>query len=154
MKNPVRLVAAIVALAVILAIAVFIHLRRPAHGLSFFNGSTKEPRLELPNLFVAARPTRHPAWEDPVAILLSVGGLVLAGAILTVGRERDARLSAPTPESAEPNRRRDGLGAVRYLWRAERESRRGAAFGWASVLTPRPQRWQKSGKSSGRQSAG
>ena len=88
MTKPVRLVAAFVVLAVVLAVAVFIHLRRvPAHDLSFFNGSTSQPKVELPNLFVAARPTRHPAWEDPVAILLSVGGLVLAAAIITVGRE-------------------------------------------------------------------
>jgi hypothetical protein len=87
----VRLAAAIGVIAVTLSAALYVHLRRvaPDDHMTFFNARTAhaEPSLELRNLFVGI-PTKkvQPSWEDPVAILLSAGGVVAAAGILTVRR--------------------------------------------------------------------
>jgi hypothetical protein len=85
----VRLAAAIAVIAVTLSAALYVHLRRvtPDDHLTFFNARTAQPSLELRDL---SNPVplakKHPSWEDPVAILLSVGGIATAAGILTVRR--------------------------------------------------------------------
>jgi hypothetical protein len=86
----VKVAAAIVVIAVTLSAALYVHLRRiaPNDHMTFFNARTApEPKIELRNLGVGI-PTKkvHPSWEDPVAILLSAGGIVTATGILTVRR--------------------------------------------------------------------
>jgi hypothetical protein len=85
----VRLAVAIAAIAVTLSAALYVHLRRvtPDDHLTFLQGRTAQPSLELRDL---SNPVplakKHPSWEDPVAILLSVGGIATAAGILTVRR--------------------------------------------------------------------
>jgi hypothetical protein len=85
----VRLAVAIAAIAVTLSAALYVHLRRvtPDDHLTFLQGRTAQPSLELRDLSnPAPLAKKHPSWEDPVAILLSVGGIATAAGILTVRR--------------------------------------------------------------------
>jgi hypothetical protein len=81
-----RLAAALVVIAITWSGAVYIHQRTvrvgsPA-GVTFFQ--SKGPVATLPNLAIPVY--RHPSWEDPVAVLIALGGLAIAGGIVTYGR--------------------------------------------------------------------
>ena len=70
-----RLAVAIVVVAVALSAAVYLHERtvlRPVCGV----GATD------PHCYV------RPSWEDPIAVLIGLGGLALAAGILTARRGR------------------------------------------------------------------
>ena len=47
-------------------------------------------------------PSLHPSWEDPVAVLLAVGGVAVAVAIVATGQRRTD--SARVVNAAEPSR--------------------------------------------------
>jgi hypothetical protein len=77
-----RLATALAVVAVACAAAVYLHQRTvrvgsPA-GVIF---TSKEPVATLPNIAIPAY--RHPSWEDPVAVLIALGGLAIAGGIVT-----------------------------------------------------------------------
>lgn len=75
-----RLAAAIGVVAVALAAAVYVHQRH----LVVANPSQSTGSAYFGTPSAAARV--HPSWEDPVAVLLALGGVAAAAAILTVGR--------------------------------------------------------------------
>jgi hypothetical protein len=81
-----RWATALAVVAVACAAAVYVHQRTvrvgsPA-GVIFFK--SKEPVATLPNIEIPAY--RHPSWEDPVAVLIALGGLATAGGVVTYGR--------------------------------------------------------------------
>jgi hypothetical protein len=91
-----RVAAVIGVIAVTLSAALYVHLRRvvPNDHMTFFNARTTppQPSLQLRNLSVGIpRKKVHPSWEDPVAILLSAGGVVAGAGILTVRRRPAAK---------------------------------------------------------------
>jgi hypothetical protein len=81
----VRLVAAIGVIAVGLAAAVYVHERRTANpkytaAVAYCN---KQPNgctsIDVPQRV-------RPSWDDPAAVLLSIGGIAVAAGILTARR--------------------------------------------------------------------
>jgi hypothetical protein len=85
---------AILVAAITSATAVYIHQRRVPYGTTHLqvltnnDSRTNGPEATLPDLFEGAV-THRPSWEDPVAVLLSVGGFVVGFGIIGAG---DARL--------------------------------------------------------------
>lgn len=80
-----KLVAALIVIVATLSTAVYVHQRRvPVYTHLKYFSATPDPTVGLPNLAIPV--TRRPAWEDPVAVLLTVGGIAVASGILTVRR--------------------------------------------------------------------
>ena len=68
-----RLAVAIAVVAVTWSAAVFVHQRKPT--IPGCNGVT-----------AGYCAPKHPAWEDPMAVLIALGGVAIAAGILTIGR--------------------------------------------------------------------
>jgi hypothetical protein len=79
-------VAAVAVIAVSFSAATYIHLRRVDKHLTYFSDPTAPPKVGLPSLFKGGPPKKHPSWEDPVAVLLALGGLSVAARIVAAGR--------------------------------------------------------------------
>jgi len=77
----VRLALALVVVAVAWAAAVWVHQRRVDVPIAPPWGAA------CPDGGCSVRST-HPSWEDPVAVLLAVGGVAVAVAIVATGRRR------------------------------------------------------------------
>jgi hypothetical protein len=101
----VRLAAAIGVIAVTLAAAVYVHQRREAIivtqqvpvplpakctagyqspadvGACLFLGTVPKTKTERVSVG-----TRHPSWEDPLSVLLSIGGIAVAAGVITYRR--------------------------------------------------------------------
>lgn len=73
-----RYALAIAVIAATWSAAVFVHQR---HSYTTFCGSKD---IFTPCTYTTVR--NHPSWEDPVAVLLAVGGVAVAVAIIATGR--------------------------------------------------------------------
>jgi hypothetical protein len=80
-----RLTLALAVIVVAFAAAIFIHQRHTTR--------TTHPR-DFSKLNLFAHPARqHPSWEDPVAVVVAVGGVAVAAGI--VATERSTRTKVP-----------------------------------------------------------
>jgi hypothetical protein len=93
----VRLAVAIGVIAVTFSAAVYLHQRRlELTGLGCFASTGAAPGWHSPAACKAAGLTwrrypiayrsRKPSWEDPVAVLVAIGGIAVAVGILATGR--------------------------------------------------------------------
>lgn len=76
-----RLAAAIGVIAVTLAAAVYVHQQH-----SSLTGQSCSSSYFGPPKCVSYQ-TSHPSWEDPVAVLLVIGGIAAAAGFLTARRK-------------------------------------------------------------------
>jgi hypothetical protein len=84
-----RYAIAIGIVAVTLAAAVYVHER---HVTTASRGTTDNPFAPAPSgsaYFGDAVNVRrvHPSWEDPVAVLLILGGLAVSVGVVATGRQ-------------------------------------------------------------------
>jgi hypothetical protein len=71
-----------------LSAALYVHQRRVSTTAEFFQDANAQPTVGLPNLYLSgSSPTKHPAWEDPVAVVLVVAGFGSAAGIVKVRRQ-------------------------------------------------------------------
>ena len=71
-----RLAVALGVVAVAFSAAVYVHQRRPmTPGTDYTPGGPYLPTTVLPH-------RSHPAWEDPIAVLLAIGGIAVAVGIV------------------------------------------------------------------------
>ena len=92
-----RIAVAIAVIAVTFSAAVYVHQRRlELYGLGCFAATGAAPGWHSPAACSAAGFTwrryplayrsHKPSWEDPVAVLVAIGGVAVAVGILTVRR--------------------------------------------------------------------
>jgi hypothetical protein len=72
-----RLVGALAALALAFGLAWYVHQRHTWRYPKIGYGTPMNARTRV-----------HPGWEDPAAIVIAIGGVAVAAAVLTVGRRR------------------------------------------------------------------
>ena len=102
----VRLAAAIGLIAVTLATALYVHQRWTVDVVCTVPGAgadcgeyaaSSNPILRALSGSIVYSNRRHPSWEDPVAVLLALGGLAGAAGILTTKRTRKQHPTPPDP---------------------------------------------------------
>jgi hypothetical protein len=84
----VRLTAAIGVIAVSLATALYVHQRNPRSAAVTSpkaNVATGPPTTGFLQYNVA-QVRKHPSWEDPVAVGIAAGGIIVAASIITFRR--------------------------------------------------------------------
>jgi hypothetical protein len=86
-----RFAVALAVLAVAWAGAVYIHERHPLHSFIACIPNTKGGYGSAYNCTPTPESEYiHPSWEDPVAVLLGIGGLAVTAGIITVRRKRQS----------------------------------------------------------------
>jgi hypothetical protein len=73
-------------IAVAFAAAIYIHQRHTEIFVPAFHGG-------LYGSHPATTIRRHPSWEDPVAVLIAIGGIAIAVGIIAFRNPRFANLS-------------------------------------------------------------
>jgi hypothetical protein len=94
-RGRMRLAAAIGVIAITLSAAVFVHQRHVTGvGCTMpvpVGARCIDPAKGVPGAAVLfrgylVRKQEHPSWEDPIAVLLSLGGIAVGAGILATGR--------------------------------------------------------------------
>jgi hypothetical protein len=90
----VRWALAIGVIAVTLAAAVFVHQRHTTTTTAANGTCTTSQGIAIPGTATNCSGTwqpytyeTHPSWEDPVAVLLAIGGVAVAVGIVLAGRQ-------------------------------------------------------------------
>ncbi|HZV27155.1 MAG TPA: hypothetical protein VFG00_12795 [Acidothermaceae bacterium] len=82
-----RLATAIGVIAVTLAAAVYVREGRVANPV--YNAALATcAKSDVTSCTISVAARVRPCWEDPVAVLLALGGVAIAVGVVTTGRER------------------------------------------------------------------
>ena len=80
-----RFAVAIAVIAVTLAAAVYIHQRHTWASAGTSVQTFKSGDGYVTGTDTLTRVSQHPSWEDPVAVLLAIGGVAVAVGIVATG---------------------------------------------------------------------